>query len=174
MFKMLAIAILLLGTTTTVLGEDTSSPPGINQVINQPDGTQLTITTVYCPKPSDLIKNGMFWGTAHGGWKSYSESFDNSISSFIGAQWAGVSVGKMICIYKGNLAMSFPITIQNDSIAQTPSGALWGKDLGGYRNCHSTNPADCPFIVKSQSVNMSQIYNSLDFFKGKPDPLNSQ
>ncbi len=143
----------------------------ISQVVNNPDGTQVTIKKYYCPQPSKLIKNGLYWGTATGGWKSYSESFDTTITSFLGAQWVGVNVGKMICIYKGNLAISFPITLQNDILSQVPSGDLWGKDQGGYRNCHSTNMTDCPFVVKTQAVNMQQIYKSLDFFKGKPDIL---
>ncbi len=172
--------------TTTANGTSTTPPqttatqptPAITngsttggQLVNNPDGTQSLIQTLYCPTPDQLIKNGLFWGTATGNWKSYSESFDNSIVTFIGAQWVGINVGKMVCIYKGNLAMSFPITIQNDALSQGPTGALWGNDLGGYRNCHSTNVLDCPFVVKTQSVNMQQIYNSLDFFKGKPNPL---
>lgn len=144
---------------------------GTSQVVNNPDGTQTVVQTILCPPPSALVKNGLFWGTPTGGWRSYSEAFDTSIVSFMGAQWVGINVGKMICIYKGNLAMSFPITLQNDTLAQTPTGNNWGTDQGGYRNCHSANMQDCPFVVKSQSVNMQQIYQSLDFFKGKPNPL---
>lgn len=139
-----------------------------NQMMNN-SSNPVTTKIFYCPQPAELVKNGLYWGTALGGWKGYSESFDASITSFLGAQWVGVNVGKMICIYKGNLAISFPVTIQNDILAQAPAEGLWGKDLGGYRNCHSTNIADCPFVVKSQSVNMNQIYQSIDFYKGKPD-----
>lgn len=163
-----------LQTMPTQTGVITTTPLTTTpQVINQPDGTQITIQTYYCPQPTDLIKNGLYWGVATNSWKSYSESFDTSVSSFIGAQWVGINVGKMICLYKGNLSMSFPISLQNDTLAQTPSGGLWGNDLGGYRNCHSTNVLDCPFVVKTQSVNIQQIYQSLDFFKGKPNPLNN-
>lgn len=143
------------------------------QIINQPNGTQLTVQTYYCPSPSDLVKNGLFWGTIIGGWKSYSESFDQKIVSFLGAQWNGINVGKMICLYQGNAPLSFPITVQNDALAQAPSAGLWGRNLGGYQNCHSNNPLDCPFVVKTQSVNMQQIYNSIDFYKGKPSILNN-
>lgn len=149
---------------TTTNGTTTNPPP---QVINQSDGTQVSLQTLYCPQPSELIKNGLYWGTATGGWKSYSESFDATISSFVGAQWVGINVGKMVCIYKGNLSMSFPVTVQNDTLSLSPTGGLWGNDLGGYKNCHSSNILDCPFVVKTQSVNMQQIYQSLDFFKGK-------
>ncbi|MBA2655258.1 MAG: hypothetical protein H0U71_09380 [Gammaproteobacteria bacterium] len=151
------------------------TPPAVTapKVINQSDGTQVTLQTFFCPQPNELIKNGLYWGTAARGWKSYSESFDNQIQSFVGAQWIGINVGKMVCIYKGNLATSFPITLQNDTLSIAPTGGLWGKDLGGYRNCHSTNVWDCPFIVKTQTVNIQQIYESLDFFKNKPNPLNS-
>lgn len=157
-----------------------ASPTPASPAVSQPqqslvteNGQQYSIQQILCPKPSELVKNGLYWGTPVGGWKSYAESFDTSITSFQGAQWVGVNVGKMICIYKGNLAMAFPITIQNDTLAQTPSGGLWGNDLGGYRNCHSSNMADCPFTIKNQVTNMQDIYNSLDFFKGKPDPLNN-
>lgn len=150
-------------------GTDSSN----STVVNQANGTKTTIQTFYCPAPSELNKNGLFWGTAAGDWKSYSESFDNKVTGFVGAQWVGINVGKMVCIYKGNISMSFPITLQNDTLAQAPTGGLWGKDLGGYRNCHSVNMADCPFIVKTQSANIQQIYDSLNFFKGKTYPLNN-
>jgi hypothetical protein len=171
---LLLVVALLSGPSIVeaALNTGNTPAPASQQVIDQQNGTQVTLSTVYCPLPTDLIKNGLFWGTAVGGWKSYSESFDANVSRFIGAQWVGINVGKMVCIYKGNLALSFPITVQNDTLALAPSGGLWGKDLGGYRNCHSSNPADCPFIVKAQSVNINQIYKSLDFFKGKPNPLN--
>jgi len=158
----------------SVQGQNAPAAPSSNpnvKVVNQADGTQVTLQTFYCPAPSALIKNGLYWGTSTGGWRSYSESFDTSVVSFIGAQWVGVNVGKMICLYKGNLSMSFPINVQNDTLSLTPSGALWGKDQGGYRNCHSSNVYDCPFVVKKVSVNMQEIYHSLDFFKGKPNPL---
>jgi hypothetical protein len=144
-----------------------TAPVASERGINQPHG-QSILKIYYCPNPTELIKAGLYWGTATGDWKSYSESFDNSIVSFAGAQWIGINVGKMICIYKGNLNLSFPITIQNDVLSQAPSGGRWGKDLGGYRNCRSNNIADCPFAVKIESIDMRQIYKSLDFFKGKP------
>lgn len=162
--------------TTPPPNTSATQPPSSSspapQVINQSDGTQVTIQTYFCPQSNQLIKNGLYWGTSTGGWKSYSESFDTTVVSFVGAQWVGINVGKMVCIYKGNLPISFPITIQNDTLSQVPSGGLWGNDLGGYRNCHSGNVLDCPFVVKTQTVNIQQIYESLDFFKGKPNPLN--
>lgn len=149
-----------------------SGPKAAQETTTTQNGQQITIQTVYCPPPSELVKNGLYWGTPTGGWKSYGESFDKEVATFIGAQWVGINVGKMMCIYKGNLKMSFPIIIQNDTLSQVPSGHSWGSDLGGYRNCHSTNMEDCPFIVKKQKVNIQQIYDTLDFFKGKPSPLN--
>ncbi len=150
-------------------GAGTTATP---QIINNGKGTNEVIQTVYCPMPNQLIKTGLYWGTRTGGWKSYSESFDQNIVGFVGAQWVGINVGRMICIYKGNQSLSFTIPVQNDTLSQAPQGGSWGKDLGGYRNCHSTNVLNCPFIVKTKQVNMQQIYKSLDFFKGKPDILN--
>jgi hypothetical protein len=135
-----------------------------------PPGAQVTIQQVFCPQPSELVKNGLYWGTRFGDWKSYSESFHSDITGFIGAQWVGINVGKMICIYKGNEKIAFPVTLQSDTLAQTPMGGHWGRsDLGGYRNCESNNVYDCPFIVKKQVTNMEQIYESIHFFKNKPD-----
>lgn len=147
----------------------TLAPASNVQVINNADGTQTTLQTIYCPQPSELVKTGLFWGTPTGGWKGYSESFQSSITGFIGAQWVGVNVGKMICIYRGNVAVAFPVNLQNDTLSQAPTGNLWGKDQGGYRNCYSPNPADCAFVVRAQSVNIDQIYKSLDFYKKLPN-----
>jgi hypothetical protein len=180
LFKMkpfVSILILLLAIwvvpleAQSLLVNNNQTPLTTNSASQAPNDA-VSIQTVYCPQPSQLIKSGLYWGTVVGGWKSYSESFDQRIASFVGAQWVGINVGKMICIYKGNLAMSFTIPLQNDTLSQVPTGGLWGKDLGGYRNCHSTNVQDCPFVVKTETVNMQQIYRSLDFFKGKPSPLN--
>lgn len=173
----LVIAPSVLANTATATTNQVGTAPtegatATPQVINNGNGTREVVQTVYCPPPSQLVKSGLYWRTATDGWKSYSESFDQKITSFIGAQWVGVNVGRMICIYKGNLTMSFTIPVQNDTLAETPKGGLWGQDLGGYRNCHSTNIQDCPFVVKTQKINIQQIYRSLDFFKGKPNPLN--
>lgn len=161
-------------TATPQAGQQLSNQatPTAPSVITE-NGQQYSVQQVLCPKPQELVKSGLYWGTPTGGWRSYAESFDTSIVSFLGAQWVGINVGKMICIYKGNISISFPITVQNDTLTQAPSGGIWGNDLGGYRNCHSNNIADCPFTVKTQVVNMQQIYNSLDFFKGKPNPINN-
>jgi hypothetical protein len=152
-------------STKASLADNGATPP------KSMGNDQEVLQTVYCPLPSQLIKNGLFWGTPTGNWKSYTESFNQQILSFVGAQWVGVNVGKMICIYKGNLSLSFPIILQNDTLAQIPQGNLWGVDIGGYRSCHSTSVLDCPFIVKTEKMNIQDVYKSLDFFKGKPNPV---
>jgi hypothetical protein len=178
------IVLTLLICCRTLLAENLTSSPASSAIpmttqnpnntvrtITNPDGTQVILQTIFCPLPSQLVKNGLYWATPTGNWKSYSESFDATVTTFVGAQWIGINVGKMVCIYKGNLAMSFPITLQNDTLTQIPTGGNWGTDQGGFRNCHSTNTTDCPFITRVSAKNMQQIYQSLDFFKGKPDPL---
>jgi hypothetical protein len=132
-------------------------------------GGQVTVKQVFCPQPNELVKNGLYWGTRFGDWKSYSESFHSDITGFIGAQWVGINVGKMICIYKGNEKIAFPVTLQSDTLAQTPMGGHWGSDLGGYRNCESNSVYDCPFTVQKQVTTIEQIYESIHFFKNKPD-----
>jgi hypothetical protein len=60
----------------------------------------------YCPPPEQLALDNLFWG-APGGWVSYTESLDKKIIRFEKAQWQGVNVGKILCIYKGDTSLLF-------------------------------------------------------------------
>src|SRR3989338_8834407 len=102
-----------------------------------------------CPPASALHKNPktLMW-SAKGGWKSYQKSLAEHIDGFVGAQWQGVAVGQVSCIYKPANSYAFQISLFFNTITLEPSGNLWTKNLGGYRNCVSANLADCPFILK--------------------------
>jgi len=121
---------------------------------------------MYCPRPKQLIRKGMWWGLGED-WKSYSQSFVKQIVSFAGVQWLGIRVGHVICIYHGSRSLDFPIQVQYGSLVKEPSGSLWAKNLGGYKNCFASMVLDCPFYpVKKKPV--SDIYQTIEKFK-KPD-----
>lgn len=132
--------------------------------------TTRTTKNLYCPEVGKLMKKEMFWG-APGGWKSYSQSFVDVIDSFSGAQWVGVNVGKMLCVYKGKGSFEFPVVLQNDTLTPVPEGPKWVKQSGGYINCLSGDVLDCPFKFEETTTDIKNVYKELDFFKGKADYL---
>lgn len=127
----------------------------------------FTQSVDYCPAVEKLKKEGLYW-QAEGGWVSYSESFDTQLSTFAGAQWQGVNVGKIICLYMGNSKMGFPVALEQKvpQLVPVPAGANWSKDLGGYRQCNSQKVTDCEFVVYKKRT-PANIYEELEFFKGK-------
>ena len=135
-----------------------------------PAATPSTSTEkiIYCPPIEKLMKKELFWG-APGGWRSYSQSFVNNIETFVGAQWVGIEVGKMLCVYKGKESFDFPVVLQNDTLTPAPKGDKWISQKGGYVNCLSSQTEKCPFQVEEQKKDMSQIYEDLNFKKNQPD-----
>lgn len=131
----------------------------------------VTTKKLYCPPISKLMKKDMFWG-APGGWRSYSQSFVSTIDSFAGAQWVGINLGKMLCVYKGKQTFEFPVVLQNDALTPTPEGGKWVVKAGGYNNCLSGDTLDCPFKFEETTTSKDAV-NELDFFKGKEDYLKS-
>lgn len=138
----------------------------------QPSGQTSATTTqqgtlTHCPFPSELIRKNMWW-RAPNNWRSYTRSFVTEIASFIGAQWVGVNVGAIICIYQGKNATDFPVTIQQNAvIVPMPTGGKWqDPDQSGRVNCYSNNVADCPFTLpKKTTITIEQAYEALQSFK---------
>lgn len=123
----------------------------------------------FCPPVENLTKDPdtKLW-SADGGWKSNSPSFINTLSSFVGAQWVGVSVGEVICLYAKSSRAEFPVAIQRGKLVPAPTvGGLWSDDKGGYRECKSANIQDCPFFIQVLAP-PKNVYDELDFYKGKP------
>ncbi len=118
----------------------------------------------YCPDASELIKNDLWWSARDGRWKSYSESFADSIDNFIGAQWLGAVVGKIICIYQGKQSFDFPISLEPAKTAAIlePKGSLWTAKAAGVKICHSSNTHDCPFATSKPQEN-SDIYQQIAY-----------
>ena len=99
-----------------------------------------------CPAPAQLQlhKKTMHWG-AQDGWLSHERSFSNKINKFLGAQWSGVNVGTIFCLYQGDGEMTFPIRVQYSNLVLTPKAGRWNKNISQYINCISQDINDCPF-----------------------------
>ncbi len=108
----------------------------------------LTQTPAHlCPSPDELERDNktLIWSSKKHDWKSYAPSFSRKIEQFQGAQWQGVNVGNLFCIYQGD-SKSFLITLQYHTVVQEPSSGQWGANTNGLRNCRSHQQSDCPFV----------------------------
>jgi hypothetical protein len=92
-----------------------------------------------CPAIKDLKlnKKTMLW-SADGGWKTYTQSFGTTIQSFRGAQWNGVQLGQIICVYSSKGAFTFPIKLFYNKQVVDPETASWTKAKTNVYNCLDT------------------------------------
>ena len=127
-----------------------------------------------CPQVSELKLNPKTneWKT-DSDWNSTAGSFSRSVTSFLGAQWKGVELGYLLCLYQGPNKNEFPIGMHRNMVIQSPEKLLDNLSPKGadYKNpwnvkekktqvtmdCYSknSNPCDCPFIEyveKKESV----------------------
>lgn len=113
-----------------------------------------TATYVNCPEVSALQRNPdtMIW-TAKGGWKSFDQSFSDTLDHFLGAQWQGQNVGAVTCLYQPTDHSTFPIVVYYYRLAYEPTikQGHWNKKKGGYVNCQSHDVKDCSFIPMPKS-----------------------
>ncbi len=144
---------------------------------NQPPASDYLKSTGFesqtCPRPDQLQKDeNMIW---HGpnDWKSYNQSFADEIGEFLGAQWLGINVGKVICIYSAKNKTTFPITLERNAIVPSPVGGMWGPDQGGHKDCHASMPADCPFVIEAPKKPATDVYEDINFYQQKPSPPNA-
>ena len=107
---------------------------------------------LYCPEPNTLQKDSGWWKVDNI-WKSDSESSGKKIKSFIGAQWIGVRIGKIICLYTEEQKYAFPVALATVKavLVFAPTASIWIETKKGYKNCVSHNILDCPFV--QQKVN---------------------
>ena len=88
-----------------------------------------------CPPISAISKDPakLTW-SAQDGFKSYEMSFIDQLTTFLGAQWNGVKVGQVTCVYSGKPKTAFPILLVYGTLAIEPTGGKWSKNLDGIRN----------------------------------------
>ncbi len=166
-FLFIAASISLLAIADTAV---TANPAAPAPAQVQPTTTTTTVPTQnYCPEPNQLVKKDLYW-SAEGGWISYGESFDKEITGFVKAEWVGLNVGRIICIYQGDRKYSFQIVLEqkHHKSIPVPSGHNWRVEKAGRKDCIANNVKDCPFIIEG-SKKSEDIYQGLDFFKGKPN-----
>lgn len=126
--------------------------------------------TVYCPEPSALVKNDKAMTfAAKGGWKSYERSFVTEVDTFKGAQWQGINVGQVMCVYTGKPAGTFPIYLYFDHLSVTPSKGNWVTQKGHYSNCGSTSRSECPITVQ-RTPKQQNIYEEATDLKDNSAP----
>lgn len=163
------ISFILLGFTAGALANGTET---IDQHPEKPQENKPNQRVVFCPPITELVKNpeSRTWSAPHG-WKSYEMSFVDKITQFSGAQWRGTNVGQIFCVYRGELATSFPILLAYNVLAFTPQGGKWSENLGGYANCETPNTADCPFIIRIKTEKQD-LYDQAEQLK-RPVPASS-
>ncbi len=119
---------------------------------------QLVITKhpkyflIYCPEITTLTRNPktLKW-SAPGGWKSHAQSFATKLTTFTVAQWQGVNIGHVTCVYTGTPKGTFPVLMIGSSIPITPKGGKWKYEAKKhYSNCVSKSIYDCPLIVQAK------------------------
>lgn len=122
----------------------------------------------YCPEKEKLVKTNMIW-TAEDKWKSHDESFAEKISEFLGAQWTGINLGTILCIYGDQAVVDFPVALEPIYVmlALEPQNDNWSVNIKGYRFCHSTNTQDCGFMVQ-QPKKQGPLYDDIKYHPTRP------
>ncbi|CAL7961997.1 conserved exported hypothetical protein [Gammaproteobacteria bacterium] len=119
---------------------------------------------LFCPQVETLIKQKEFWITQDNKWKNYTPSTATKVTSFLGAQWSGIKIGKIICLYQTNEAVGFPLAVEQMSSQAIlePSGGGWSALTGNHRFCKSASIADCYFSPEPQR-DTSNIYKDIEY-----------
>lgn len=101
-------------------------------------------------------------------------SFSKNLKSFNGAQWTGVNVGQIICIYSPADTSELPVMLYFKSISNEPNAQLWSKNQGDYKNCVSDDPNKCQFLVKLKPKKTLDIYKEAESLRqnAKDNELN--
>lgn len=147
--------------------------PVIKVIPQSKDLTQIEPSPVknlpmqFCPNSEDLFRSGVYWATKDGRWKNYTPSSADKIINFIGAQWSGIHVGKIICLYQTNEAVSFPLAVEQvmSQGAIEPSGLGWSALANNFKLCKSASTADCGFYYESPK-DISNIYSEIKYNPG--------
>ncbi|MFA6409226.1 MAG: T4SS-associated protein EirA [Gammaproteobacteria bacterium] len=118
-----------------------------------------------CPNVQDLTRQNLRWASGDGKWTSFSESFSSTLEVFLGAQWMGVRVGKIICLYKGKGSFDFPVALETSkhTLVLDPLGKTWKQEKKGLKTCMSYNVADCAFTVVEKDNDVGRAYENIKY-----------
>lgn len=158
MLKESILFLLLVMFSVVAVAQDTVAVTSSKPVI------------MHCPQPDELTKDPkkLTWSVGKD-WQSYAQSFASGIKGFLGAQWVGIRVGQVICVYKGKEKLTFPIELVYSHLAYEPTNDHWEADKGGYRNCRSNKVSDCSFRVKT-AMEQQNLYQEAEELKSNaPD-----
>ena len=117
-----------------------------------------------CPDASELVRDGFWWTARNGTWKNFNQSFSQKITSFIGAQWNGVKVGKITCLYSPEGGDNFPVALEEvkTEIALEPKSSNWSALIGSRKLCKSANVADCSYYIEEQ-LTSGDVYKGIGY-----------
>jgi len=146
------------------------TPTDTSQNINTGDPTSTAQPAKFCPQPEGLIKDGVKWVTADRKWENYTPSSATKILNFLGAQWVGVKVGKIICLYQTNEAVAFPVALEQTRslLALEPKNLAWSALVVNRKFCKSASVADCPYFLEAPK-DISNIYKEIEYAPDKED-----
>ncbi len=172
-FSATAIFLLFaLPVGTALSATAPSSQPQASDIKKPSKATTQTVKNLfYCPPIKAIKKNPqkMTW-SAPNGWKSYESSFINKIHTFRGAQWKGVNVGQITCVYAGMKKNTFPVLLVFHTLTLEPHSGKWSKNLGSYRNCISNKQKDCSFKMRLRPKKQD-LYKEAEKLKSKSNRI---
>jgi hypothetical protein len=124
----------------------------------------------YCPKAEDLVlkktADGIKWATKDDKWQTYTPTLSTKIMGFIGAQWQGIKVGSVICLYNTNEAVPFPAALEqklSQLVLEPKNIGGWSAHVDGGRGlCISTNIAVCPYYVQ-ETKDIKDFYQEIKY-----------
>ena len=122
---------------------------------------------VYCPEIKDLQVNNLIWSAqTTTKWKSSTPSFVEEIHSFAGAQWKGIQVGQITCIYYGKQNTTFPVELISNNLFELPREGNWrlGNNTNIY-NCITPNTKNCPLKPKLQDEMPTDLGKTIQSLK---------
>ena len=162
-YFLLVVAIVFF-TISGCKPKDAFTQKGAKVIGDAPTNTGPIGPAQFCPQPEDLIKQNDFWVSKDNRWKSYTPSSSTRVINFTGAQWAGVKIGKIICLYQANEAVAFPLALEQESSQPIiePSGGGWSSLTGNRKFCKSASVADCSYFPEPQRDN-SNIYKDIEY-----------
>lgn len=123
-----------------------------------------TQSAKFCPQAKELVKKEDIWATADNKWRNFTHSSATKVLSFLGAQWVGIKVGKIICLYKTNEAVAFPLAIEHTSSQPIlePAKFGWSSLVSNRKFCKSVNIADCPYFTEPQK-DIINVYKEIEY-----------